>query len=756
MLPAIRQSPDRSMELRTLGNTEIIADDGLPVPTLLAQPKRLVLLAYLCVETARRPVRRARLIDLFWPDSDEERGRGSLRQALHFLRAALGADVFLRASDEDIAIDRERLRCDAVELMAEAARNPAAAADLFHGDFLVGLVLADIAEELEDWLAQTRLALRETASAAARSMQQSAIGSGESSAAIYWGRRIVALGPDDEDAARTLIELLWRGGDRAGALRAFESLKRTLERELDVAPDARTLALVQKIREHDAAGAPERAPATLARVNLIAPESGAEPPRRAIPRELRARSVFSIAVLPFLETGAFTPSGYLGAGLADELHTALSRCSGIRVASRAASFSPALVARDIATLRAALDVDWVVDGTVGDAGDDLHVDVRVIELATGRAQVVDAFDIARADVHGACRRLIPQLLKASGTALGDSERAALDRRPTADPHAYDAFLKGRYHWRKRPRDSALALESLREAIGRDASFALAHAALADVYNTLGSWEAAAMPSMQAFPKAQDAALGALCIDPHCAEAHTSLGYAAMHYLWQWEASGRQFERALALNPNYAHAHHWHSHHLMARGKTAASLESSLRALALDPLDLIINAHLAWHYWLAGEPGPALEQARRTGRLDERDHWVHFFSGLALTGLGDHAQAIDAQRRALKLSGNSPVMSGALGYAYAAAGERAPARKMLAQLPELAHGVSVAYEQAVIAASLGDGDGALDRLSEAYRERSAWLAYVAVDPRLAPLHGAPRFQSLLAAVGLDDVQPASGA
>jgi DNA-binding SARP family transcriptional activator/TolB-like protein len=722
------------MELRTLGSTEVIADDGSPVPTLLAQPKRLVLLAYLCIETVRRPVRRAALIDLFWPASDEERGRGSLRQALHFLRTALGADVFIRASDEELAIDRTRVSCDAAELVAKSATDPAAVADLFRGDFLGGVVLADIAEDLEDWLLRTRLQVREAAMEAARSMQRSAAARGEPTAALYWAKRCCALAPDDENAARSLIELLWQSGERTAALRVFESLRRTLETQLDVTPAAETIALVDRLKRQDAALS-----------------AGAPPPRPS--RTPPTRKV-SVAILPFREATTFALAGYLGIGLADELHALFSRCDGIRVASRATSFPTGFGARDVATLRTALDVDWVIDGSVGGDRARLQVEAVIVELATGRTLRREAFDIARADVPGACRRILPSVLSLSGAALDASERAVLDEGPDIDPRAFDAFLEGRYHWRKRPRDSALALDALREAIRIDASFPRAHAALADVYNTLGSWEAAAMPSMEAFPKAQDAALAALCLDPRCAEAHTSLAYSAMHYLWQWEASGRQFRRALELNPNYAHAHHWYSHHLMARGEVGASLESSLRALALDPLDLIINAHLSWHYWLAGEFGQALEQARRTAKLDESDHWVHFFSGLALSGLGERSRAIDAQRCALELSNGSPVMAAALGYAYAAAGERKLARQTLDALPALAGHVSVAYEQAVVAANLGERDVAFDRLQEAYRERSAWLAYVGVDPRLKPLHGHPRFDGLLVAVGLDGVQSAS--
>jgi tetratricopeptide (TPR) repeat protein len=522
--------------------------------------------------------------------------------------------------------------------------------------------------------------------------------------------------------ARALMELQWKMGDASEALRTFEALKRTLSSELDVAPDARTLALAQQIREGRAPPLAVAVTASSGATDARATPAPGAPRERAV-RTPHARSA-SVAILPFVELGRIDPAGYLGNGLADELHRMLGQCAAYRVASRAGALSAVRTTRDMGTLRTTLDVDWVVDGTVAlqDAG--LEVHARLLELATGRVHSDETFAVARADVHGACARILPRLFTAAGVEPDAGERALLAQQATGDALAFDAFLQGRHFWRKRPRDSGLALARLREAVERDASFALAHAALADVYNTLGSWEAAALPSMEAFPKAQDAALAALCIDPRCAEAHTSLAYAAMHFLWQWDAAGRQFRRALTLNPNYAHAHHWYAHQLMARGETGAALESSLRALALDPLDLIINVHLAWHYWLAGEYGQAYEQAQRTARLDERDHWVHFFSGLALSALGESSKAVDAQRKALTLCANSPVMAAGLGYAYGAAGDRRLARRTLADLPRLAGPVSVAYEQAV----------------------------VAVDPRLAPLAADPRFRSLLLAVGLDDVRP----
>ncbi|HEX9106873.1 MAG TPA: tetratricopeptide repeat protein, partial [Longimicrobiales bacterium] len=286
------------------------------------------------------------------------------------------------------------------------------------------------------------------------------------------------------------------------------------------------------------------------------------------------------------------------------------------------------------------------------------------------------------------------------------------------------------------------------AIARDPGFALAHAGVADAFNALGSWEAAALAPLDAFPRAHAAAVRALELNPQLAEAHTPLAYASMHYLWAWRQAEAQFQRAIALDPRYVHAHHWYSHYLMATRRVEESLAESRRALELEPVDIIINVHLAWHYWLAGLHEEAVEQCARTAELDPRDQWAPFFSGLALASHGDVSRAVEEHRKALELSGGNTVMLAGLGHTYAAAGDSAAARAIADRLArEHAPRHVCAYELAVIHAALGERDQAFDWLDRAYVERSAWLPYLAVDPRNEPLRGDARFRTLLHAVGL---------
>jgi tetratricopeptide (TPR) repeat protein len=232
-----------------------------------------------------------------------------------------------------------------------------------------------------------------------------------------------------------------------------------------------------------------------------------------------------------------------------------------------------------------------------------------------------------------------------------------------------------------------------------------------------------------------------------AEAHTSIAYANTHFLWQWDDAEREFAAALSLDPTYSHAHHWHSHYLMARGRIAESLAASQRALELDPVDVIINVHLAWHYWVARQYDECVEQCYRTWELDEHDHWSPFFLGLAYAHKGMFGHAVSEHRKSLTRSNASPVMLGALGHTYFMAGHRSEGMDVLRQLETLSEQRHVfAYEIALLYVALGNADVAFQWLDKAVAERSAWLAYLSVEPRLDPLRSDPRFAALLARVG----------
>jgi tetratricopeptide (TPR) repeat protein len=251
-----------------------------------------------------------------------------------------------------------------------------------------------------------------------------------------------------------------------------------------------------------------------------------------------------------------------------------------------------------------------------------------------------------------------------------------------------------------------------------------------------------LPPAEALTKAKAAASRALALDPLLPAGHTAVGYTNLHFDWNPEQACREFDQAIALNPAWVDAHHWHSHALCAAGHFSESLAACHRTLALDPLNPLMHAHLAWHHYMARGFDDALTQAERVIRMEPSFHWGHFFAGWALERLERTDEAISTLREAVRCSSNSPVMLAGLGHALAVARDRREALRVIGELRRLRGKKGMfAYEIGIIHAGLGERDAALEWLTRAVRERSGWVAYVSVDPRLDNLRSDSAFTRL---------------
>jgi DNA-binding SARP family transcriptional activator/TolB-like protein len=277
------------IEFRTLGALDLRGADGHPVQSVLAQAKRLALLGYLAAASPQGFHRKDKLLALFWPESDQERARASLRQVVLYLRRSLGEDLLASRGDE-IGLNEERLWCDVAAFeTAIAAGRHAEALELYRGDLLDGFHLPD-APEFERWLEDDRARLRAQAASAAWALAEQAEDAGAPAEAVPWARRAVALCPEDEAAFRRLLALLGRTGDRAGALRAHEEFAARLAQEFGVQPSAETQALVRALRESQVAAA---SPAS------EGARSGAPNPARDVPdRPFEVRNPVPVPVTP--------------------------------------------------------------------------------------------------------------------------------------------------------------------------------------------------------------------------------------------------------------------------------------------------------------------------------------------------------------------------------------------------------------------------------------------------------------------------
>jgi tetratricopeptide (TPR) repeat protein len=311
---------------------------------------------------------------------------------------------------------------------------------------------------------------------------------------------------------------------------------------------------------------------------------------------------------------------------------------------------------------------------------------------------------------------------------------------TTNAAAYEAYLKGRYFWNQRPAGLDRSLEFFEEARTIDPDYALAHAGVALANDTMGSWETGKLDPNVAFPRAKVAALAAIALDPDNSAAHAALGFEQFNYEHEFEAAEQNLRQAVLLDPADSTPHHWLSHLYLAVGRRADSLRESLAALKLDPLDPVIMAHLGWHFMHAHDPDAALAQAEKTLAVYPTSFFSFWNRGIAYEEKRMLPQAIEAFRQALTLVPTATFATAGLAHALALSGRRAEAVTAAKELDATATYVSP-FDHAIVALSLGDTDGALALLDRTVDEHNSWAIYLAIEPRLKPLRGDPRFISI---------------
>jgi tetratricopeptide (TPR) repeat protein len=330
--------------------------------------------------------------------------------------------------------------------------------------------------------------------------------------------------------------------------------------------------------------------------------------------------------------------------------------------------------------------------------------------------------------------------------LGREEPSKLDA-GAIDPAAYETYLKGRYLWNQRTRDSLEnSVRYFERAIELDPGYAPAYAGLADSYLTLH--DDGHLPPREALASAKRAAAKGLRIDETLAEAHTSLAHAHLHE-FNWQKAGAEFERAIELNPNYPAAHFYYANYLVARECFDEAVAEAQRAQALDPVSLPAGSNIANILYHAGLYDLSVEQSLKVLDMDPSFARAHEDLGRAYEQKGMYEQAIRALRTAVTNSGRSPGYLGSLAYAYAVSGHRKEASKLFEELRKIARRRYVsAYAFALVCAGLGDKDGAFAWLRKACEEHSGALPFLKVNPRIVALRSDTRFHDLLRRVGLN--------
>jgi tetratricopeptide (TPR) repeat protein len=401
-----------------------------------------------------------------------------------------------------------------------------------------------------------------------------------------------------------------------------------------------------------------------------------------------------------------------------------------------------------------LGVDAVLTGEVKQRGDILIIQVDLIDVGDGSQIWGEQYQYQLADVLSLILnlqdRIAEQISEKLLLKLTGQERKLLTRRYTSSSEAYQAYLKGRYHWNKRIESGfKKAIGYFNQAIANDPNYAHAYAGLADTYVLL-SWYSV-MPPRDAFPQAKIAAARALKLDDRLAEAYTSMAFIKSSYDWDWEGAEHEYKRAIELNPGYATAHQWYSLFLAAMGRHEEAIAAVERAHELDPLSLVINRDCGWVTYWARQYDQSIKHYFRTFELEPHFYIAHYFLGEVYEQKGDSERAI-AEFHQTKTHPEWTTRVWTLlahARAFALTGERKKADAKLNELTGLspAHYVSP-YLIATVYSQLRDKDEAFSWLQKALEERDSYLIYLKVEPALDPLRTDSRFTELLSAIGLE--------
>jgi serine/threonine protein kinase/tetratricopeptide (TPR) repeat protein len=455
-------------------------------------------------------------------------------------------------------------------------------------------------------------------------------------------------------------------------------------------------------------------------------------------------TIDSVAVLPFVNASADPNTEYLSDGITESLINSLSQLPHLKVMSRDSAFMYKGKDTDARTVGQALGVRAVFKGRVMQRGDDLEISAELVDARDNSHIWGQQYSRKSSDIFALPGELAKEITSMLRMRLTGEDDKRMAKSFTANPEAYQDYLKGRYWWNKRSEEGLnKAITYFQQAIAKDPAYALAYSGLADSYNSLGSGFVA---PKEAFPKAKEATLKALEMDDTLAEAHASLGYIKANYDLDWSGGEREFQRAIELNPSDATAHEFYGVALYRMGRFKEGIAESKQALELDPLSLINNRSLGIAFYAARHYDQAIEQFQKTLELDPTFLAAHQWLGNAYVQKSMYKEGIAEIEKDLAISPGYPLSLSWLGYAYAVAGRRADAERVLDQLNELSKQKHVpAVDRARIYASLGEKDKAFEWLEKGYEDRS--IVGINVQPPFDPLRSDPRFADLLRRMNL---------
>jgi adenylate cyclase len=458
-----------------------------------------------------------------------------------------------------------------------------------------------------------------------------------------------------------------------------------------------------------------------------------------------APAVHTIAVLPFVNLSPENDSSYFCDGLTEELMHVLAGVRELRVVARTSSFQFRSSNQEIGKIGRSLNAELLLEGSVRLSGEQLRVTARLASVAEGVQLWSRRYDRTLEHVFQIQDEIAQAIATTLQRTLASMEAQPLASQDTYDLEAFKLYLKGRHFWNQRTASGFRnALECFQQAIVRNSRLSRAYAGLAETYVLMMMHNLE--PPRRLMPKAREAALAALGMEPALPQAHSSL--AAVHALFDWDlvAADVEWQRAIEVDSGYATAYHWRALFCdVPEGKFDRALENIRKAEWLDPLSPPIANDIGFVLYWARRYGEAEAQCRSALELNPNFYRIRILLARIYTAQGRYSEAIEHCHNALRLMEGDAFRSqtlATLGFAHVRLGDSAQAGNAAGELKCLAErSFTSAFDLAILAAGAHDLDDAIEHLTEAARQKTGWILWLGCEPLLDDLRPDPRFLRL---------------
>ena len=455
----------------------------------------------------------------------------------------------------------------------------------------------------------------------------------------------------------------------------------------------------------------------------------------------------SIIVLPFENISPDPDQEYFSDGLTEEIITDLSQIKSLRVISRNSSMMLKGTRKATTTIAKELNVQYVLEGSVRKAGNNLRIVAQLIDAKIDthlwvekyRGTLDDIFDmqekVSQSIVNALKIKLTPkednqipeQISNKQEAVLSPKEKRVIEKKPTENIEAYNLYLRGRYFSNQHTEDGfKKGIECFNQALNTEKKYALAYIGLAYCYQELS--RLSFLNFNEGYPKAKKAVIKALEFDNSLGEAHAILGSLKMITEWDVIDPEFDFERGLELSPGSMEVYNMYILYLTWIGKFDRGIALAKTAIELDPLTPFTSFNLGFILFYAGKYSESINQLKDTLSLDPKFVWAHMYLAYNYISKGMYDKANNYADNAISIwpTEHQAIPFAFMGWVYSKSGRTDKAQKLLSKLQEMNNNGSFdPYCMAILYSGLNEKDKALKWLRKAFRAHSGLMVYLKI-------------------------------